>query len=242
MAQNLYDDPEFFAGYSQLRRSAQGLAGAPEWPAVRALLPDLTGKQVVDLGCGFGWFCRWARENGAAKIVGYDLSEKMLERARHDTEDEGIEYVKADLELLELSDQTFDFAYSSLALHYVAGFARLVKMVHQCLVPGARFVFTIEHPMYTAPVRPKWVRDADGRKSWPINQYAIEGTRVTNWFTEGVVKQHRMLGTTLNSLIDAGFTVRHVQEWSPTTDQLVEDPSLAAEMARPGFVIIAAER
>ena len=56
MAQNIYDNPEFFAGYSGLPRQVKGLDGAPEWPTVRAMLPDLAGKRVVDLGCGFGWF------------------------------------------------------------------------------------------------------------------------------------------------------------------------------------------
>jgi 2-polyprenyl-3-methyl-5-hydroxy-6-metoxy-1,4-benzoquinol methylase len=81
MAQNIYDNDEFFAGYSRLARSIEGLDGAPEWPALRAMLPDLRRLRVLDLGCGFGWFCRWARQNGAANVVGIDLSEKMLERA-----------------------------------------------------------------------------------------------------------------------------------------------------------------
>jgi hypothetical protein len=65
MAQNIYDNPAFFEGYAQLPRSVQGLDGAPEWPALKAMLPDLTGKSVIDLGCGYGWFCRAARELGA---------------------------------------------------------------------------------------------------------------------------------------------------------------------------------
>ncbi|RUW96707.1 SAM-dependent methyltransferase, partial [Mesorhizobium sp. M8A.F.Ca.ET.023.01.1.1] len=52
MAQNIYDQPEFFAGYSQLGRSVEGLDGAAEWPALRAMLPDVTGLRIVDLGCG----------------------------------------------------------------------------------------------------------------------------------------------------------------------------------------------
>jgi hypothetical protein len=41
MTQNVYDNEEFFAGFSRLRRSVEGLDGMPEWPALRALLPDL---------------------------------------------------------------------------------------------------------------------------------------------------------------------------------------------------------
>ncbi|MBW8662453.1 methyltransferase domain-containing protein, partial [Klebsiella pneumoniae subsp. pneumoniae] len=82
MTQNIYDTPAFFEGYSQLGRSVGGLASAAEWPALQALMPDLHGLRAVDLGCGFGWFARWARENGAAEVLGLDVSENMLARAR----------------------------------------------------------------------------------------------------------------------------------------------------------------
>ncbi|MBN9275079.1 MAG: class I SAM-dependent methyltransferase, partial [Mesorhizobium sp.] len=91
MAQNIYDNPEFFAGYSQLSRQVHGLDGAPEWPAIRAMLPVLSGKRVVDLGCGFGWASRWMREQGAARVLGFDLSENMVRRAIADTRDTAVE-------------------------------------------------------------------------------------------------------------------------------------------------------
>ena len=48
MAQNIYDNDEFFAGYLRLPRSVAGLEGAPEWPALRTMLPDLHGGNVLD--------------------------------------------------------------------------------------------------------------------------------------------------------------------------------------------------
>lgn len=242
MAQNIYDQPDFFTGYSQLGRQVHGLAGAAEWPAVRALLPDLTNKRVVDLGCGFGWFARFAREHGAASVLGLDLSENMIARARRDTPDPAIDYRIADLEQLALDEASFDLAYSSLAFHYVMDFGRLVRSVHRALVPGAQFLFTIEHPIYMAPSHPGWVIDAKGNKTWPIDGYALEGPRVTDWLAKGVVKQHRTIATTLNTLIGAGFSIRHVQEWAPTPDQLKETPELAEELARPMLLIVSAQR
>jgi len=164
MAQNIYDEPEFFAGYSKLRRSVHGLDGAPEWPAIRALLPDFDGKRIVDLGCGFGWFSRWAKQHGAAHILGLDLSRNMIARAKADTSDPDIEYAIADLNRLDLPEASFDFAYSSLAFHYIRDFDRLVRTVHRSLVPGSYLVFSIEHPIYMAPTRPGWLIDSDGRK------------------------------------------------------------------------------
>src|SRR5437588_10554987 len=119
MTQNIYDNDQFFAGYSRLSRSIEGLEGAAEWPALRAMLPPLRGLRVLDLGCGFGWFCRWARQQGAAQIVGMDVSEKMLARARAETADPAITYTLADLDQIELPKRAFDLVYSSLAFHYL---------------------------------------------------------------------------------------------------------------------------
>lgn len=242
MTQNIYDDPEFFAGYSRLGRSIEGLEGAAEWPALRALLPDLYGRRLVDLGCGFGWFCRWAREQGAAEVLGIDVSEKMLARARADTSGPAITYLKADLERVELPERTFDVAYSSLALHYIENLERLLARVHRALVPDGRFVFSAEHPIYTAPVKPGWLIDADGRKRWPVDSYLCESERRTEWLGGRVVKQHRTLGTYLNLLLRLGFALSHVEEWGPTDEQIAARPSLAEERERPIFVLIAALR
>ena len=111
MTQNIYDNEEFFAGYSRLRRSVEGLDGAPEWPTLRALLPDLRGRSVLALGCGFGWFCRWARQQGAAQIFGIDVSEKMLAKARGTTPDPAITYTRADMEQLDLPAKVFDLPF-----------------------------------------------------------------------------------------------------------------------------------
>ncbi len=242
MTQNIYDDPDFFDGYSRMRRSVEGLDGAAEWPAMRALLPDLRGLRVVDLGCGFGWFCRWAREQGAQRVLGLDVSEKMLARARHDTKDPSIIYERADLERLVLPAASFDLAYSSLALHYVEDLAGHLAVVHRALTPGGRLVFSIEHPIYMAPRRPGWVVDGDGRKTWPLDSYLLEGPRTTDWLAKGVVKQHRTLGTTLNLLIGLGFSIAHVEEFGPTDEQVAARPDLADERERPMFLLVAARR
>lgn len=242
MAQNIYDDPDFFAGYSQLRRSVLGLEGAPEWPSIQAVLPDLTGKRVVDLGCGFGWFSRWAAVNGAASVLGLDLSANMLAKAKAETSDSRITYESADLETVTLPVAAFDFAYSALAFHYIDDFARLTRTIHQSLIPGATLVFSIEHPIFMAPADPAWIEEPDGKPAWRLNRYAVEGRRETNWFADGVVKYHRKLSTTLNTLLDSGFAIEHVNEWSPTMEQVSEQPSLAQEMERPMMVIVRAAR
>ena len=241
MAQNIYDTPEFFDGYSRLRRSLHGLDGAPEWPAIVEMLPGLAGKRVVDLGCGFGWFARWAVAAGAADVLAIDLSENMLSRARAATDAPCIRYAQADLETLELPEAMFELAYSSLTFHYIEDLDRLFAMVFRALVPGGHFTFSMEHPIYMAPSDPGWVVQ-DARKVWPLDSYANEGRRVTDWLAKGVIKHHRTLGTTLNTLIRSGFRIRQVDEWHPTDAQIVAQPSLQEEMDRPMMVLIAATR
>jgi ubiquinone/menaquinone biosynthesis C-methylase UbiE len=242
MTQNIYDDPKFFEGYGRLPRSVEGLDGAPEWPALRALLPDPHGGKVLDLGCGYGWFCRWARENGAADILGIDVSAKMLARARATTRDKAIRYQRADMEQLELPAATFDLVYSSLALHYVKDLDRLMAQVHRSLVTGGCLVFSAEHPIYTAPSAPGWVQDATGRKTWPVDGYLDEGPRSTDWLTKGVIKHHRTIATYLNMLLRLGFVLTHVEEWGPSAEHIAAQPALAGERQRPPFLIVSAKR
>lgn len=242
MTQNIYDRPDFFEGYSRLGRSVEGLAGAAEWPAMRSMLPDVRGLRVVDLGYGFGWFCRWAMEQGAARVLGLDVSERMLERARGATTDAAITYEKADLETVSLPSAQFELAYSSLALHYVKDAARLFAAVHGTLVPGGRFVFSTEHPIYMAPRKPGWSVNADGRRTWPVDGYLVEGPRMTDWLARGVVKYHRTIGTTLTTLVRCGFTIAQVEEFRPTAEQIAKRPELAQELDRPTFLLVAALR
>ena len=96
----------------------------------------MRGLRVVDLGCGFGWFCRWARAAGAAQVLGFDVSERMLARARATTEDSAITYTRADLEHLQLPEASFDLVYSSLAFHYIERLEALLAGVHRALVAG----------------------------------------------------------------------------------------------------------
>jgi SAM-dependent methyltransferase len=238
VAQNIYDRDEFFAGYAQLRRSQEGLAGAPEWPSLRALLPELRGARVLDLGCGFGWFSRYAREQGAAQVLGLELSEKMLERARSMGIDPVIEYRRADLEAVELPEAAFDLAFSSLALHYIADLGGLLAKVSRALVPGGALVVSMEHPIFMAPSQPGWVSGP----VWPVDGYCREGERVTDWLAKGVVKQHRMLGTTLTLMITAGLRLTHVEEWCPTAGQIAAEPVLAKELERPMFLLMSAQK
>lgn len=242
MSQNIYDDPAFFAGYATLDRSVKGLDGAPEWPTIQAMLPPLQGKHVLDLGCGYGWFCRYARDNHAASVVGVDISEKMLAQARSMTLGEGIAYRRDDLATLSPVPLAYDLVYSSLALHYLHDIERLLATIYQSLTPGGMLVFSAEHPVYTAPMAQGWIKDKSGQLSWPVNHYQQEGERISNWFAEGVIKQHRKLATWINALIAAGFEIVRLDEWGPSADQIAANPALDEEKERPMIFLLSVRK
>lgn len=242
MAQNIYDDPQFFTNYAQLPRSRKGLEGAPEWGTLRQMLPPIRDKRIVDLGCGYGWFCRWAQENGAASVLGLDLSEKMLAQARASTDADTIEYRRADLEHLALPTDHFDLAYSSLTLHYLEDLGRLFRTLYEALKPGGWLVFSIEHPIFMASKYPAWCHNIAGERTWPVDHYQDEGPRRTDWLGNGVIKQHRTLGTLLNLLLNNGFNLRHVEDWGPTPQQIHDWPALEEEKERPMLLLISAQR
>lgn len=243
MKQNKYDDPAFYAAYAQMPRSVQGLEAAGEWHVLRAMLPELTDERVLDLGCGFGWHCRYAREMGARSVVGVDLSDNMLRRARELTNDPQITYVRASIEDYGIPHGAFDVVISSLALHYVDDFASVCKRVHHGLSPGGRFVFSVEHPIFTAHGRQDWHRDAEGRPlHWPVDRYQDEGMRDTSFLTDNVIKYHRTLSTYLNTLIRAGFQIRDAAEPGPSADMLARIPEMKDETRRPMFLLVSAMR
>ena len=51
---NEYDNQAFFQQYAEMSRSKEGLSAAGEWSQLRPLFPELSGKAVLDLGCGYG--------------------------------------------------------------------------------------------------------------------------------------------------------------------------------------------
>lgn len=75
-----------------MERSRKGLQGEGEWSALRKISPDFTGKNVLDLGCGYGWHCKYAAEAGAEYILGTDIYHKMLKKAKKENKHEKIKY------------------------------------------------------------------------------------------------------------------------------------------------------
>ena len=206
---------------------------------LRSLLPPMHGLRVLDLGCGFGWFSRWAAAEGARTVVGIDLSANMLARACL-LADARIIYLSAAgadaAGALELEAGRHDLAFSSLTLHYIEELPALVRQVHRALAPGRHFVFSVEHPILLAPTAPKWTILESGATVWPLDRYLDEGPRSIDWLVNGVAKVHRTVATYLNVLMESGFSIRRIEEWGPSPKQISRNPDWALERHRPYFL------
>jgi SAM-dependent methyltransferase len=242
MKQNKYDEVDFFHAYGKMERSVKGLEGAGEWHVLRTMIPDLREQSMLDLGCGYGWHCLYAHEQGARDVTGIDISEKMLEKAAALAEGTGIQYRRLPIEDIDFPQDRFDVVISSLAFHYILDFDAICKKVYLAMKPGGTFLFSVEHPVFTARAEQNWEYGEDGKaKHWPLDDYQSEGRRVTSFLTDNVVKYHRTLATYINAVIGVGFNVTAVAEPKPGDDKL-DIPGMRDELRRPMFLIISARK
>lgn len=242
MQQNIYDHPVFFSQYQALRDSDTGLNGVLEQPALRGALPPLAGIDILDLGCGFGDFARWARGEGAASVTAVDLSERMLEQARARTQDPAIQYQCAGIEDFQPPAAAYDLAVSSLALHYVEDYAAAAARVFAALRPGGVFALTVEHPICTASPQ-GWALDAAGEPShWTLDAYFQQDARASRWFVDGVIKHHRTVESYVKGLLDAGFQLLHLGEPAPDPQILAHRDGLRPHARRPALLLLSARK
>ena len=239
---NIYDDPTFFEAYGNMPRSKGGLQAAGEWHQLQPLFPDVAGKRVLDLGCGYGWHCRYAAERGAQQVLGLDLSRRMLERASRENGGPGITYRLCGIEDYAYPEEAWDLVVSNLALHYVEDLEAVYRKVYRTLVPGGVFLFNIEHPVFTAGIREDWIYGEDGRPLyWPLDNYFFPGERETLFLGQPVRKQHHTLTQILNPLLSAGFRLEAVEEAMPPAEML-DLPGMADELRRPMMLLVRARR
>jgi len=186
------------------------------------LLGDVTGKLVLEVGCGAAMCSRWLAEAGA-RPVAFDISAGMLRHARAGATDTGIvvPLVQADAQFLPFASASFDIAFTAFgAVPFVQDSARVMREVARVLRPGRRWVFATTHPLrWSFPDDP----GPDGLTArmpyWdrtPYVEYAPGGEAA-------YVEHHRTLSDRVREIAAAGFRlldivepewpVGHVEEW-----------------------------
>ncbi|WP_291285770.1 class I SAM-dependent methyltransferase [Flavobacterium sp.] len=241
MKQNIYDDTDFFENYGKMLRSIDGLNSAGEWHVLKKMLPDFQGKNVLDLGCGYGWHCIYAKEQGAENVIGIDLSKKMIDKAKEKSKGLSITYHQMPIEDIVFEKEQFDIIFSSLTFHYVQDLEALFRKINQYLKKGGSFVFSMEHPVFTAKNEQDWFRDKnENRLHWPVDNYQYEGVRQTFFLGHEVVKYHRTVASILNMVINSGFSITQIAEPKPSEEIIEKYPEMKEELRRPIFIMVAA--
>lgn len=240
MQKNEYDNQEFFEEYAKMPRSQNGLSAAGEWHQLKPLFPPLQGKRVLDLGCGYGWHCKYSVEKGAAEVLGIDLSQKMLEEASRRNMEDRITYRLCGIEDYEYPENRWDCVISNLALHYIEDLGQVFQNVHKTLTPGGIFLFNIEHPVFTAGVGQDWIYSEERKPLyWPVDNYFLTGERKTHFLGCDVTKQHHTLTQILMGLLNSGFEIQAVEEAEPPKD-MMDIPGMKDELRRPMMLLVKA--
>ncbi|KAL4876334.1 S-adenosyl-L-methionine-dependent methyltransferase [Aspergillus karnatakaensis] len=261
----MYDSSSLYEAYSVLSQPRNVNMPRAEWPRLLSMLGLVKDTTILELGCGFGWFCRWASEHGAARVVGVDNSRKMLERAEAINMAPEITYICRDLDSLESdaknhheqknvllgldgkegASEGFDTVFSALAFHYIEHLQSLCEAVHAALKPGGRFLFSFLHPVWTATDNGSWQERAQGEVFWPLSNYSEEGWRVNNWIKldGGVRVYQRTMDTYFSILRDCGFDIFNMGEWMFEEGSFPEEHVDAGnETHRPFFLLVGARK
>lgn len=227
--------------------------GFYEKPAIREQIPDLTGKTVISIGCGSGIDTEWLRKRGASKAEGVDISEKLIEIAQ--SEYPQCEFRVMDMEQLDFKDSSFDFAYSSLAIHYVSDWDKALSEVYRILKPGSKYIFSCGHPIDSALERlqlsetvneRKLGRKADevsGKRTVYGDYLAAEYKGVKPFSGDllpGMTVHlfHRPISKMIDSIQGAGFMIEKMIEPLPRPEMEKVDPKNYAFLKKiPSFII-----
>lgn len=243
--QNIFDNETFFEGYKNLRAGEFNYNDLLEQPAMAKMLLDLNGKSVLDLGCGYGHNCIDFVNRGAEKVVGIDISEKMLFVAKSESAHKKIKYLNMSMTDISELDEKFDLIYSSLAFHYVKDFDAFAKDMYSILNEGGYLLFSQEHPIITATLDGggHFNKDEYGnRVSYTFSNYNEPGERKIHWYVDGVVKYHRTMSGVINALAKAGFIIDEVCEPVPEKWAIEKLPTIVKEYIKPNFLIVKARK
>jgi SAM-dependent methyltransferase len=176
-----------------------------------ALLGEVAGKRVLEVGCGQAACARWLTAQGA-DAVAMDLSAGMLRHAREGNARTGlaVPLIQATAERLPLATESVDTACSAFgAVPFVTSVDAVFAEVNRVLRPGGRWVFSVTHPM-------RWIfPDDPGPGGLTVTQPYFDRTPYVEIGEDGTatyVEYHRTIGDYIRGLVGAGFQLHDLLE------------------------------
>jgi len=209
-------------------------------PSFLAFLPDISGKEVIDLGCGEGRNTRLFADRGA-RMTGLDLSPEMIAAARAEEEREprGISYhVGSYTNITLFPPDRFDGAISTMALMDSPDFEAAAGQAFRVLKPGGFLAFSVLHPCFVTP-NVHWIRGEDGsEESLAVSRYFDQAHEIERWrfSKDAIAKRYpefevprfpRTMSIYVNGLTAAGFVLKRIEEPRPSEALAAEHAWLA---------------
>ncbi|MHB8268430.1 class I SAM-dependent methyltransferase [Bradyrhizobium sp.] len=203
-----------------------------ERPATLALLPAVDRLDVLDAGCGHGWYADWLTRHGA-RVVAVDRSAAMVALAQKRIGHRA-RVMQGDVSDLRkiLADQSFDLVLSSLVLHYAADLRAVFAESARLLRPSGTLVFSTHHPVHdqSSILDPGYLRAELIEEEW-------------GWLGEKMRYYRRPLRDLTEPLSDAGFVIERICEPTPSEELKLQDPKGYDRLCRlPAFIFVRARK
>lgn len=235
-----YDNDAIFNTYMARRSRPDNPNDLLEEPVILALIGELTGRRILDLGCGDAAFGRQALAQGCQSYLGVEGSHNMTQAAQENLTGTTGAIVQATVEAWEYPAEAFDVVVSRLVLHYIEDVGNVFEKIYHSLVPGGRFVFSVEHPVITSCDR-GWQGNGP-RQAWVVDDYFNSGQRTTLWMGGHVVKYHRTIENYFSGLQNAGFIVENLKEATPRRERFTDLDTFQRRQRIPLFLIMAGRK
>ena len=169
--------------------------------------PDLSGRRVLDLGCGYGVYTEYFSSVGA-DATGCDGSAEMLRLAREQYPH--LRFAQADiLQSLPYADASFDMVFCNQVLMDVDPIAPLIGDIARILQPGGTFFMGIVHPAFFDC---HWGKDERGFRFQKISERYLSEYYIDNPFWGETRHYHRPISAYMNAAAEAGLSLLRMDE------------------------------
>ncbi len=205
-----------------------------ERPGTLALLPDVSGKNILDAACAAGWYTNWLLEHGA-HVTAVDFSPNMIEMTKRRVGDKA-KIVRADLNqaLDFINDASVDIVLSSLTLHYLKDWTTVMREFYRILKKDGTMVFSVHHPFMDFTV-------------FKRENYFLTELLNDEWDTDthtGKVEvqfYRRPLSQITDAVLNAGFIIEKMAEPMPTSEFQKAQPEIYERLTqKPQFLFVRA--
>ncbi|MDP4164297.1 MAG: class I SAM-dependent methyltransferase [Bacillota bacterium] len=237
---SVYDNHEFFESYLARRNREMSPNNIIEKPVLLELLGDVTGKQVVDLGCGEATIGQELLQHGCFFYEGVEGSNKMVEKAKEVLAETNSIIHHSSIESWDFPGMKYDLAISRMALHYLEDLAPVFTNIYRSLKDNGQFVFSVQHPVLTSSVMS--ASHSPKRTNWIVDDYFDIGERKELWINKEVIKYHRTVEEYFRLLKGAGFKIEDLRECSPTFESFENEEEYIRRKRIPLFLIFSCNK